>query len=307
MLRWDASALAYSVEPGPPPKRIQHMRSGWACLAVVLSFAVAGCVPKSEEPEAAHGPVKLAAGADVQVLLLKPLEAGTAKEGEAVPFVVARDVPGEGGVAAIRAGAPAEGSVTWSRSEGTLSGLANRPARLAVKVDRVQAVDGTWIDLTMRDEAHQFTRANTGRRAALDVVEELATDPNQRETLEKLARLFEDPDSIDLNSPEGRRMLDVLAERLDLPQTRQLVAQDEVRRAQGLVERIRAGGSAAAILGGSTLATVAAVGELAQLADDVGSRLGRMLRGRTIKAHVGTPVTAQVAEDVLVRPASSRP
>jgi hypothetical protein len=48
--------------------------------------------------------------------------------------------------------------------------------------------------------------------------------------------------------------------------------------------------------------TVAAVTELTKLAAFAGDRLGGVLRGRTIRAHFGTELTAYVAQDTKVVP-----
>ncbi|HVL39850.1 MAG TPA: hypothetical protein VM328_10720 [Fimbriimonadaceae bacterium] len=268
-------------------------------LILLVTASLAWGCSKGPSPEQPPVRVTLPQGTEVRLLLLAQLEAGQAKVGDRVPFVVAEDVVVDGRTL-ISAGAPASGEVVWSRSEGTLSALANQPARLAVKLTEVEMATGAKARLETDGDAYQFTRANTGGGTTGRVIEDLMRDPDRRQVLEQLAGMFESGSSADLSSPEAREVLQALAAEMNLPRTLELVRRQEMERAESLIARIKEGGSAAAILGGSHLATVAAVGELARLADDVGSRLGRMLRGRTIKAHVGTPVTARVAEDMAI-------
>src|SRR5688572_26788030 len=96
-----------------------------------LVILLAGCsAPVNQQ---AATPIVVPKGAPVALVLAKQLNAGEAKEGEFVPLLVFEDVK-IAGRTAIPKGTLAEGEVTWSRSEGTLSGLVNTPARLEIKL-----------------------------------------------------------------------------------------------------------------------------------------------------------------------------
>lgn len=225
--------------------------------------------------------------------------------------MVAEDVKGPDGRVAVRQGSLANGEVVWSRSEGTLSGLLGEPARLHVRLGKVLAVDGSELALAAdRENAeapYEFTRANTRPPSQPPHLQSALRDEQVRDLAERLAMAYSgehDPDL--LRDEASRQALDRLAEQLSLEETRRLLRAgvDPANRIGSALDLLRRGDIRALATGDAALG-LAAVGELANVAGQVGSRLGRMLRGRTIRAFAGTEVQAFLAEDAAVR-ANSR-
>ena len=126
-------------------------------------------------------------------------------------------------------------------------------------------------------------------------------DPATGKSLEKLADMFAQGDVSGFEStPEAKEALSRVAAELDLPDTRKVVESNELDKVQKLMTDLRSGGAVATLATGGGAAALAAVTELAGVAGEVGDKLGRMLKGRTIKAYVGTPVTAETAKRVTV-------
>lgn len=284
-----------------------------------LLWMAAGCqkTPTSAEPgpesaakSAEPGPIELPAGTRVPLRLLATLEAGRAKEGAPVVLMVAEDVKGADGRVAIRQGALARGEVVWSRSEGTLSGLLGEPARLHVRLDKVLAVDGSELALAAdrndADRPYEFTRANTRPPSQPARLESALQDDEVRQLAEQLAMAYAGEQDTDFLRDEGSRAaLNRLAEQLSLNETRRLLGagSQPANRLGSALDLVRRGDIRALAAGDAALG-LAAVGELANVAGQVGSRFSRMLRGRTIRAFAGTEVEAFLAEDVQVRSTS---
>lgn len=272
----------------------------WVLGAALL--VAAGCA--KNEPEATPSPPKtLSAGTPVELILLDTLDSGGSDDGSRVALMVAEDVR-IGGEVVVRRGAPAEAVVAYSRAAGTLSALANTPARLSIRLERTWGVDGTEVSLAAGDdpeEPYAFTRDNTGRKGRAATLPEGTEAEEAKKLLEAVAANLEQGKSVDMRDEATAAALSQAAEQWGMGATGRLIRDGEISKASSLLDQVRQGGSAAALVNGAALPTVAAALELAQWAGDVGSRMSRMLKGRNIKAHIGTHVPARVAKETQVQ------
>ncbi|MCW5943373.1 MAG: hypothetical protein KIS66_14170 [Fimbriimonadaceae bacterium] len=276
-------------------------RARWLVPGALL---LAGCFG----PKQPAGPQVLTLHEDtpVSLILLKPLESGVAKTGDPVPLMVTEDVLDTTGAVLIPKGSPARGRVTWSRKADLTSLVTNRPARLEIVVDEATAVDGQKIVLgagaKRKGEAIAFTRSNVGDARASDALEALWGEADSREFVEKLAEGLEKGDWGDLlDTKESSALLKRVAERVGMPETANLVDRNQMERARSALREVTAGRVAEQLVGGEGAIAITAVAELAKLAGGVGSRLSRTLDAPNIRAPIGTPVTAYVAQDTMVR------
>lgn len=273
------------------------MRWAPALLPILL---VVGCAKTPEIPNIPPPPVTVSKGTQVHLILAKQLNAGDAQPGEFVPFLVAEDVIVDGQIA-IPKGTLAEGEVTWSRSEGSLSGLMNQPARLEVKIKSLKLDSGELtlaIDSEDLGKAYAFNRDNTGKPAADETkVDELLKDELNRQLAEKLTELF-DGKTPDLTSPDSKLALDKIAGEMCLNDTRKLLDQGQANVGQlaSTIERLQKGDLSGVAKGDLSL-SLGAVMELANLVGGLGDKVSRTLKGRTIRAYPGTRIEAMVAEE----------
>jgi len=250
----------------------------------------------------------LSKGTEVPLILLRPIEAGGSREGLLVPFMVSADVTDEAGHVLIPKGTVAEGEVTWSRSEGTLSGLMNQPARLAVRFNRTRGAGGESVHLCAEidkpDEAFQFTRENTGLAARFDGP---TLDEALSETVAKsLSEFFAsgDPSRLEAET-EARKWLIEATKAPGLESARAFLDPDAPERAQAddlkrVVKHLQ-DGTITKLAAPELMLAANALSELGRLASSVDRSLSAKLKGRTIKAYAGTPVTARVADEVKVK------
>lgn len=269
-------------------------------LLPVLAAALSGCSPKPAESQPmAHLP----AGTRVELALATPLEAGKQSEGDLVDLVVAKPVAASNGRVLIAEGARAQGKVAWSRNEGTLSGLMRQPARLAIELEGVDAVDGRRVTISAdqggkKDARFDFDRENTSRSAVnLDPVWQ---DQALRDALSKAAEALASGNSDELDQVPADTLRRAV-EQLGLRQAEAQLKSDSDGTLRALKSLASGKGLAEAALGGQPLAVLKGVGELVGLLDDTANRLGRMLKGRTIKAPLGMRITGYVAEGVDVK------
>jgi hypothetical protein len=235
---------------------------------------------------------------------MQELESGVTDKDASVALMVADDVKDAKGIVVVRKGTPAKAKVTWSRREGTLSGLVNQPARLQIDLQSISTVDGQSVDLSAakeKDEEFDLTRGNTGKTPIAEKLEQLAKDPSKEQVLRQIETMFKEGKAPDLTQPEGKAQFAQIVKDMGLEQTHKLVEEGQMGKAQELVSRIREGATLTALATGGTLAAAGAVLELANVAGHVGSRFGRILHGRNIKAYVGTPVPAFVQKAVVVK------
>lgn len=270
-------------------------------LVLAAPLFVYGCGSKNGTT-AAVGPEAVAPkGAEVSLVLLRQVEAGSTREGTLVPFMVAEDVRNSEGKVVLEKGAIAEGEVTWSRSEGTLSGLMRKPARLEVSIKRTRAPGGETIPLQADKEnpkeGYAFTRANTGLQdARVDTQQGVNLTEQVRDSVDEF---FETGDSSKLDAQEEvREWLSRMASENGMNDLRGKM-DGHTSDLEKVVRNVR-DGSIMSLAGPEMVLAVNAVMELGRLAHSVERSIGSKIKGRTIKAYVGTPARAYIADDVKV-------
>ncbi len=275
---------------------------------ILGAFVLIGLIGCSPMPAAEPKLVELKAGTPVSLILAKQMSAGEAKEGEMVPFLVGEDIR-QDGATIIPKGSIAKAEVTWSRSEGTLGGLTNRPARLEVRLIDIQN-DGILIPIAASADGRvgpiSFTRDNTGKPEVDEAkVEELLKVEANRHLAEKLAELF-DGKSPDLSGEEAQKALQEFAKQLELGDTQKLMANGEsnLNSISQTISRLQKG-DLTGIASGDLSLSLSSVLELANLAGGLGDRVSRSLKGRTIRAYPGTRIDAFVSKSTMLRPATS--
>lgn len=226
-------------------------------------------------------------------MLVTPLEAGGSKAGDTVQFVVTEEVRAKDAVL-IPKGSAARGEVINSRGEGMLSGLTNQPARLEVKVTEITAADGSRIPSTT---VYAFNRGNTGRTDVMAKVERLLGSENTKAAMEALRKRIESGEKVDLNSPEMKKALTEIGNELGIEELADAATSGKASELADTVRMLRSGASL--LDGGLSLGGAL---QVINVVDQAGKRIDRMLRGRTIRAHPGTPLTATTASTVKVRP-----
>lgn len=86
-----------------------------------------------------------------------------------------------------------------------------------------------------------------------------------------------------------------------MPGTRTMVDRDQLDQVQKLLGDLRSGGAVAALATGGGAAALTALSEMAHVAGEVTDKIGGMLKGRSIKAYLGTHVKANTTEAVTVK------
>ena len=262
---------------------------------------VSGCGPK-DGAAAVSGPEAVAPkGAEVSLVLLRQLEAGSTREGTLVPFMVEEDVRNAEGKTILEKGSIAEGEVTWSRSEGTLSGMMGKPARLEVSIKRTRAPGGETVLLQAEKDdpkgGFAFTRGNTG-------LQDARVDTQGGETLTERVRdsvdeFFETGDASNLDAREEvREWLRRMASENEMDELREKM-DGSTSDLEKVIRSVR-DGSITKLTAPEMVLAVNAVMELGRLAHSVERSIGGKLKGRTIKAFVGTRARAYIADDTKV-------
>lgn len=272
-----------------------------SCLALCCLSLLFGCKPYTQQDSRYE---TLPAGTAIEAILMKPLESGVEEEGDQVPLIVAKDVLSPSGGTLVPRGSSISARVAWSRRERTLDGILGRPARLQLRLESVQAADGTIVplaaDASLDPKATvELNRANTSRFAPDRRQEVALDDPKNEQAIRALASVMADgtlPVSADRDS------LLQAVDQLGLTHTAKLIREDQSSQVQELVDKAKSGANLASLLtGGSASLALDAILEVAGLASGLPDRFDRALHGRNIKAYIGTPVTAYVAEDARVR------
>lgn len=257
-------------------------------LLGLVGLVLAGC---QAEPVAGTGAAAtpqssvIAAGTPVKLVLLDELTSGGSDKGATVHLALAE--PAEG----LPVLSPATATVAWSRTEGTLGGLSNRPARLNVTLKNLTGPNGEEIPLSAdpkEPKDYEFNRTNTGRPESNDPGEE---NEEAQKAVQELVRQGQ-------SGGLDPKQVGELAKRLGMSETSKLVEADRLNEVGKLFQTVRGGGSLAALASG---APVAAALELVNLAGDVGHRMGRRFGGRNIRAYPGTIVQAYVARETTIK------
>lgn len=255
-------------------------------LLVFLGGCRAASGPATPETPASRK-VTLAAGTPVRLVLLDELTSGGSAEGTEVRLALMEPVEG------LPAMSPATAIVAWSRTEGTLGSLTNRPARLNLTLKSLRGPNGEEIPLATDLDAprdYELNRANTGRPSTV-----AQREPDEADAAVGTAvkDLIEQGKSGGLNAEEVGQ----LARKLGMNETAKLAQDGKLNQVQDLFQKVRSGGTIADLASGGT---IAAAMELVNLAGDMGHRLGRTLGGRNIRAYPGTVIPAYVAETTTV-------
>jgi hypothetical protein len=270
-----------------------------APFGLILVIALLGCQPLANPIPPVSASKAIPKGQPIPLVLAMNLNAGEAKEGQEVALLVAEDVKVDGEIL-IPKGTPAKGEVSWSRSEGSLSGIMGQPARLEVKVKEVELPqESLEIGTDEKDPSkpYSFNRGNTGIPvAARSGIENLLKEDAARQVLEKLDKAF-DGESVDLNSEEGKKALIEIARQSGLSDTQKLLdsGKGDIGQIQNVISRLQRGDVSGLAKGDLSL-SLNSVLELANLVGGLGDRLSRTLKGRTIHASAGTRVQAFAAE-----------
>lgn len=260
-------------------------------LALPLGLLLVGChheehsAAPSAPPPVAQTTIK--AGTPVDLVLFDELTSGGSKEGDEVRLALAQPIDG------LPAMCPVKAVVAWSRTEGTLGALTNRPARLTLTLQSLKAPGGEEIPLSADPNGpkdYELNRDNTGRPAAKDLDK---AGPDTKAAQQAIQELIQKGQTSGL---DAKSVAD-LAHRLDMTETARLADAGQFDRVQSLCRAVRGGTTVAGLASGGT---VAAAMELVNIAGDVGSRLQRALGGRNIHAYPGTIVKAYVAKDTAV-------
>jgi hypothetical protein len=286
------------------------------------ALVVAGCAPGSGGVATTkYG--TLAAGTELVLSLLGQLEAGQAKEGDKVPLVVSQDVRDDSGNVLIPRGAVVQGEVSWSRSEGSLSGLARQPARLAIRVPEIRTPEGDPVRLVAKldkpDEPFMFTRDNTGKielestevqNARGHVAESAKVVALDKAEIEKIRSEIEAAIKTGeferlQNDAEFKSAMEKLANDLELSSVRRVVVSEHgkpsgLQKAKELMLCAEKG-TFVNLSGPEMALAMETIEQLGNAARQIDRKVSGMIKGRTIKAYMGTPVKMYVAETKRVK------
>lgn len=255
-----------------------------AIILFTLAIFVGGCNGNSSTTPATAAPVEkhlsLPAGTSISLVLMKELESGREKPGDDVPFLVGKDVRVEG-VVVIPAGSRATGTVSWSRGEGTLSGIMRQPARLDVMLVSVECVQNQSVAISAKPDqavAFRFDRNNTATEAAKPV--DAPTEIAQK----AVTKFLETGDDSELREANVRKLID--------DAVGHTTPDKDVDSAKQIISAMKNGASTQALLSGAGSGGLTTILQFASVAESLGNRLQRALQGRKIRAHVGTAVEA---------------
>lgn len=254
---------------------------------------VVGCAREAAPPEIKT--YNLPSGTSVSVRLASALNAGASDVGSPVLLVVDQPVSVDGATV-IPKGSVVSAKVSKSRSEGTLSGLLNQPARLSIEIDSL-AVNGIDIPVEFAEgKEFDFDRDNTSD-AKLDVQQALS-DPSQRAVLEGLAEALakgQIPEVSDV------AVLESTAQGLGLRQL-ETAAKGGKSSLNSLLSDLQSpAGIAKMVNGGQLDLALGAASEIIRLGDAAARGLGRALRGRTIRAPIGMNLTLRTKAATTIR------
>jgi hypothetical protein len=232
------------------------------------------------------------AGTPARLVLLTELISGSTKEGTPVALFLEEDLKTSQGVV-LPKGTPVRGEVIWSRGEGSLDGMIRRPSRLKIRLEPVASPHGYTVAFGEKQGVaeYEFNRGNTGTvtKPIPDEIDEEA-DRVLTELRQKLS------EQGTLTDEDLRAVTAKFRDEMRLDATQKLVDRSEVSKVNQLLRTMKSNAGAQDLVTGEFALAVAAVSELAGLAQRAGQRLDRMLSGRNIRAYVGTKVPVQVVD-----------
>lgn len=261
------------------------MRRFWPGLAILVLFGCRSGGPPVASPPAPRV-VTLRAGTPIHLVLLDELTSGGSEKGLEVHLATNEPLDG------IPVMTPAIGHVSESRTEGTLGGLFNQPARLKLEFESLRLPDGTALPISAdpaEAKEYEFNRANTGRPGDDDG----APSPSVDQAEEAVRELVTKGESGGLDANQVTE----LAQRMRMSETAKLAQDGRLDDAKTLLRQVR-GGRAASLA--NAVPVAAAALELVNLAGDVGRKVGRQLGGRNIRAYPGTKVDVYLLQDATI-------
>ncbi len=266
---------------------------------MVSVLLVVGCKSSNTGPGSPQtSVVTLPGGTSVPLRLATSLHAGREKEGNHVLLVVDQDVLSNG-IVVVPKGTVVMGSISQSRSEGTLSSLMNQPARLAVKVP-VLTVQGSDVALELeKGDEFEFDRANTSV-ASIDLKRQLE-DPKSRELLVQLVQSLDSANVSAALEGTAEESLREVAESCGLTELAKAssLQKDSVRTMLDSLSTPQ--GIARLASGGDLELALQATSQLIRLGESAADRLGKSLKGRTIRAPIGMRIEARTAAPLTVK------
>lgn len=259
---------------GEPNRRYVAAAMGGALLVTaIVMILVLRRPPAPVASTPVTKPKALAIGTPIRLILADDLTSGGSAEGSGVRFLLNTDL---GRDDLPKMGELVNGTVTWSRSEGTLGGLTNRPARLKVKIDSL----GPYSLSANKDEQqdYEFNRENTGL-------------PNDRgtevssEKVDLLEKLLVGQSTEEISAD----FIESLGTESSLPETQKLLKSAPYVNQTSVIAALASGGTTAEF----SLA-LSAVNEIRGVLGRNIGKLKRTLSGRNIHAYPGTQVTVYI-------------
>ena len=258
-------------------------------LIFALAVILVGC-KRAPEPRT----ISLSEGIEIPLILARNIEAGKDAKGTTVPFIVSQDVTAPDQTVVVPKGTVCYGKVIWSRNEGTLSAVMNQPARLDIRIDYVTLKDGQKVNLAIEPgqdtDTYEFTRANTGKVDESPEALQAWSDTEKQKLMTTLIQLIDRSKKSDLsNDPQTDELLTRISKDLNLSYSG--LEKGSKERVSSLLGTIGNGELNIDKLAKAALPEITALIELTKLTGFVGKQIGGVLKGRTIKAYMGTPVT----------------
>ena len=280
-------------------------------MAVIGGFLYVVLVwtKKADGPEGLVGALSAnsivaAAGTEILLILLTPLESGGSEVGKVAKFVVSEDVEKDG-VVVIPQGSIATAKVVKSRS-GTLAGtLTNTPARLEAEFDSVKFEDGRTAKIKADKDGAvlKFDASNTRMDDPVNVVD-MAADPKARDLVVQSA----------LNMAQGKKLTEGESKRVD-DQWRDLAGKYGLKETQAYMDSQKSGsgedlsgvigaiqkGDLNGLSGLDIVLGAKAAGEILELGSGIDKTLRGIFKGSNIRARTGLKIKAYLAESVKAR------
>ncbi len=243
----------------------------------------------------------LPAGTEVPLVLLKEISSGGSKEVETFPLLISEDVRDAGGNVVLSRGTVAYGRVVRSRGATVFTALVNQPARLFIAFEETRDVTGGAVPLTAKQgEAKavlELTRASVSREQSLEALDRLLASQDMADLLRRFEESFREGN---LSRETVEEFFRKLEDHLKMPNARRLFEEKGASELSDLLNELQRG-KISRIVDVDTVLLVSALSELTDVARGVQSRLRGIFKGPNIKAPVGTPFTAYVAEPVRIR------